>query len=64
MLKANVQRTYCQAIFYTFLIYELIQSYELGISFSVMSNSLQTSWSVAHQAPLSMVFSRQGYWRG
>ena len=61
MLKANAQRTYCQAIFYTFLIYELIQSYELAISFSVMSNSLQTSWSVAHQAPLSMVFSMQGY---
>ena len=23
-----------------------------------------TSWTVAHQAPLSMEFSRQGYWRG
>ena len=23
-----------------------------------------TSWTVAHQAPLSMGFSRQGYWSG
>ena len=23
-----------------------------------------TPWTVAHQAPLSMGFSRQGYWRG
>ena len=30
---------------------------------SVMSNSL-TPWTVAHQAPLSMEFSRQEYWSG
>ena len=30
---------------------------------SVMSNSA-TSWTVAYQAPLSMGFSRQGYWSG
>ena len=29
-----------------------------------MSDSLQISWTVAHQAPLSMEFSRQGYWNG
>ena len=23
-----------------------------------------TSWTVAHQSPLSVVFSRQDYWRG
>ena len=28
-------------------------------SFSVLSNSLQTPWTLAHQAPLSMEFSRQ-----
>ena len=28
---------------------------------SVMSNSV-TPWTVAHQAPLSMEFSRQEYW--
>ena len=31
--------------------------------FSVMSASV-TSWTVAHQAPLSMKFSRQEYWSG
>ena len=27
-----------------------------------MSDSLQPPWTVAYQAPLSMGFSRQGYW--
>ena len=27
-----------------------------------MSNSLQPPWTIAHQAPLSMEFSRQEYW--
>ena len=27
-------------------------------------DSLVTPWTVAHQAPLSMGFSRQEYWRG
>ena len=31
---------------------------------SVMSNSLQSFWTVAHQVPLSMGFFRQGYWSG
>ena len=31
------------------------------VSHSVMSDSA-TSWTVAHQAPLSMGFSRQEYW--
>ena len=30
----------------------------------VMSDSFVTSWTVAHQAPLSMEFSRQEYWSG
>ena len=29
-----------------------------------MSNSFATLWTVAHQAPLSMGFSSQGYWHG
>ena len=29
-----------------------------------MSNSFVTPWTVAHQAPLSMGFSRQEYWNG
>ena len=31
---------------------------------SVMSNSLETPWTVAYQAPLSAGFSRQEYWSG
>jgi len=29
-----------------------------------VSDSFATPWTVAHQAPLSMGFSRQGYWSG
>ena len=29
-----------------------------------MANSFETTWAVAHQAPLSMGFSRQDYWSG
>ena len=32
------------------------------VSRSVMSDSLVTPWTIAHQAPLSMEFSRQEYW--
>ena len=34
------------------------------VNHSVMSDSLQTPWTVACQAPLSMGFSRQEYWSG
>ena len=33
-------------------------------SCSVMSDSLQPLWTVAHQAPLSLRFPRQEYWSG
>ena len=33
-------------------------------SSSAVSDSFLTSWTVAHQAPLSMEFSRQEYWSG
>ena len=33
-------------------------------SCSVVSDSFATLWSAAHQAPLSMEFSRQEYWSG
>ena len=35
----------------------------IGVSLSVVSNSA-IPWTVAHQAPLSMEFSRQEYWSG
>ena len=36
----------------------------LLFSWWVMSNSFVTLWTTAHQAPLSMEFSHQEYWRG
>ena len=35
----------------------------VSVSRSVMPDS-ETPWTAAHQAPLSMRFSRQGYWSG
>ena len=34
------------------------------LSHSVVSDFFKTPWTVAHQAPLSMGFSRQEYWGG
>ena len=34
------------------------------VSRSVMSNHFATAWTVAHQSPQSMEFSRQEYWSG
>ena len=34
------------------------------LSFSVISDSFVTPGTVAHQAPLSMGFPRQEYWKG
>ena len=36
----------------------------LLFSYSVMSDSFVTSWTVTLQAPLSMGFPRQGFWSG
>ena len=36
----------------------------LLFSYEVMFDSFGTPWTVAHQAPLSMGFSRQEYWSG
>ena len=33
-------------------------------SWSVVFDSFVTTWTVAHQAPLSMGFPRQGHWSG
>ena len=46
------------------------QEWRLNLSFlllfscSVMSDSFAIPWTVAHQAPLSMGFSRPEYWSG
>ena len=34
------------------------------VSHSVVSNSFETPWTITHQVPLSMGFSRQEYWSG
>ena len=39
-------------------------TFTLLFSSSVVSDSFVTPWTVAHQAPLSMEFSRQEYWSG
>ena len=36
----------------------------LLFSRQVVSNTFATPWTVVHQAPLSMGFSRQEYWSG
>ena len=35
-----------------------------SVSWSVMSDSFETPWTIARQASLSMEFSRQEYWKG
>ena len=36
----------------------------VSVSCSVMPNFFVILWTAAHQVPLSMGFSRQGYWSG
>ena len=43
------------------LLFLLILWKVKGIAVSVMSNS-ETTWTIAHQAPLPMEFSKQEYW--
>ena len=38
-----------------------VNTYKLCVNHSVMSDSLEPPWTVAHQASLSMEFSRQEY---
>ena len=35
-----------------------------SVSCSLMVSDFATPWTVAHQAPLSMGFPRQEYWKG
>ena len=41
-----------------------VKGYSEIASRSVLYQVFATTWSVAHQAPLSMGFSRQEYWSG
>ena len=53
--------------FITSIVFPLFKTWKkrmcVCVSRSVVSNSA-TLWSVAHQAPLSMGFSRQEFWSG
>ena len=41
-----------------------MHTYWCCVSHSVRSNSFETPWTGAHQAPLSMEFCRQEHWSG
>ena len=57
----------CNASAYGFVLAWFVRTrlrYVCVLSHSVMSDSFAAPWTIAHQAPLSMEFSRQEYWRG
>ena len=54
-------------IAYAFLVYSVVLISATQQGDSVILSRVQlfvTPWTVAHQAPLSIEFSRQEYWRG
>ena len=52
-------------MFYFLCFYVLHVKSIMCVSLSLSHVSLfETPWTVAHQAPLSMQFSKQGYWSG
>ena len=61
VLKENIfgdiptRRSFCLRLGY---------SEELSFSRSVVSNFFETTWTIAHQAPMSTGISRQEYWSG
>ena len=63
--KKNIEIIEKQLISYKRSSARLIaDSSPLFFSRKVMSDSFVTPWTVAHQVPLSMGFSRQKYWSG
>ena len=64
-LETVLQSKVSQKNKYCILMYVYgIQKTVLLLSHQVMSSSFTTPWTRAHQAPLSMEFSRQEYWSG
>jgi len=58
-------QSYCSLLFPPLILPTIPPLISLSLSvLSVMSDSFVTLWTIAHQAPLSMEFSRQEYWRG
>ena len=58
-----VQRAHAGKPFQS-LVEELRSNTVFLFCISVVSDSIVTPWTVAHQAPLSMGLSRQAYWSG
>ena len=61
-LHLQVLNLICGGLSFPWSIFSLPSESE-SVSRSVVSNSA-TPWTIAHQAPLSMRFSRQEYWSG
>ena len=74
MLYSKMTQLYTYIFFIFFSIMIFVQAIEYSSlwytvksesdSHSVMSDSMQPPWTIAHQAFLSMEFSRQEYWSG
>ena len=65
-IVVNFKLTHTIKLYHTItrtIIPHLIHKDNIVLNRSVMSDSV-TPWTVAHQAPLSMGFSRQEYWCG
>ena len=66
MIQLHTHSFFSQILFHC----KLLQDIECGslcvyiLSCSVVPNSFGVPWTVTHQAPLSMRFSRQEYWSG
>ena len=58
-MKTNIthRRKCCYILF-------IISPFETRVSSFNCAQLFATAWTAAHQAPLSMGFSRQGYWSG
>ena len=56
-------RLYSECVFKRAPVWQHNQLWLL-LSHSVVSNSFATPWTLVHQDPLSMGFSRQEYWSG
>ena len=78
MLQSNLNECFGQPTMYIYIyiyvcmyvcmcVYVYIYTHTCetkSVSCLVMSDSSVTPWTVAHQASLSMEFSRQEYWSG
>ena len=64
MLQSRSQTQLSDWTELNWLRFEKAHSLHYIVGHSVVSDFLQPPWTLAHQAPLSMEFSRQEYWSG